>query len=157
MADNRVFNNGANAFEGTGSAFSSPVQPIVERCGSNPFGSTVRDQMIEVLQNWLAASEHSRYTPGALHTLKEAVSGRSPAQIRRAIKETFCRSDQVALRQGLIACGAAREKASLNESRAPAEEKAKETAEDLLREAVIHVPQYENELRARIEAFLLRS
>jgi hypothetical protein len=73
--------------------------------------------------------------------------------VNKLINETFFGSDRLELRQGLMAAGLIKEKkqtVGLDESAQT------ETAELLLREAVVHIPGCNSDLRDRIEEFLHR-
>lgn len=150
-----VPNSGAALFEGIGAAYHPTHEPVVEECGSNPFGSNVRNEIEEALQTWLSASEESRYTPGAIHTLREKLTRHSEEDVKKVIHETFIRSDLPEIRRGLRAAGLLKaskkslEKATLTES-----QDSFQTAEELLREAVIFLPPSEDPLRYRIESYL---
>jgi hypothetical protein len=147
-----VHNSGAGLFEGQGSA-PVPQAAAVEECGANPWGSSVKPDFIQVLENWLASTSETRFSPGALHQIRETIRNHPPKDVSKAINETFYGSDRLEIRQGLVAAGLIKEKKPV-----PLEEGQQEddTAEHLLREAVVHIPSCNSELRDRIEEFLHR-
>lgn len=151
MENQGVGNSGAALFEGAGAGIHSGVIPAVEECGGNPFGENVPDQIHECLQTWLSASEDSRYTPGAIHNLRETLTRFPAGDVKSVVLENFCRSDQEALKLGFEAAGLVK-KSALNLQESQDEEP--ETLEQLLREAVLYVPPSENGLRERIEKCL---
>lgn len=150
---NRVGNDGAALFEGSGAGIHTGAAPAVEECGSNPFAGNVREPIQECFQRWLNASDDARFTPGAIHTLREEVCKHKESEVAKVIKETFCRSDQEAIKMGLQAAGLLK----ASQSRVIQESDVQEDdPEQLLREAVLYVPLSEGYLRERIENYLAK-
>lgn len=153
-----VPNSGAALFEGKGSAYHPTHAPAVEECASNPFGSNVHNEIAEAVQTWLSAGQESRYTVGALHTLREALTQHAEEDVKRVITETFVRSDFLEIRRGLNAAGllkASKKSSGKKQTLAESQTQPTEDAGDqLLREAVVFLPPSEEPLRNQIESYL---
>jgi hypothetical protein len=118
-----------------------------------PFGPAVKSPVVSVLESWLASSEDARFSPGGLHQIRKTITKYHPKVVSKQVQENFCGSDIEEIRRAFVASGLAKEKKPnvLTESETPPD-----TAETLLREAVIHIPGCDSSLRDRIEAFLSR-
>jgi hypothetical protein len=152
MSKQGVGNDGAALFEGSGAGVHSGVIPVVEECGGNPFGGNVQEPIRECLQTWLNASADSRFTPGAIHNLRETLTLHQPDTVKAVILEEFCRSDQEAIKLGLEAAGLVKNSGPAIIQESP--EVEPEDVAQLLREAVVYLPHSESVLRERIEKFL---
>ena len=148
---NGIGNHGAALFEGRGAGLHSGVLPAVEEAGSNPFGGNVPNAVHECLRIWLGATEVSRFTPGAIHNLKETLTRFPEGDVKSVIQDSFCRSDQEAIKMGLEAAGLVKKRAPILQEVQDAEP---DTPEQLLREAVLYLPPLESALRERIERYL---
>ena len=150
-----VPNSGAALFEGHGSVPPPALPPVVETCGSMPFSPAVKSPVVRVLESWLASSEDARFSVGGIHQLRETIKRYPPKTVSKQVQENFCGSDIEEIRRAFVAAGLTKEKEKkvnvLMESQS-----SPDTAETLLREAVIHIPGCDSVLRDRIESFLSR-
>lgn len=151
------FSSNCLGYEGSGSV--PPVMPIVEGLKTTPFGKA-KTGVVSVIETWLSATQDVRFSEPALYTLKEGLCQYSKKQVQSALRESFHGTVLREIRDAMEACGllppaeeTANKSRDLNESILDV---TVDTAEDLLREAVIHVPNCDARLRDRIEVFLSR-
>ncbi len=159
MTDQHVnFSGHGLAYEGQGSV--PPVPAVIKEdiAGSNPFGGP-KGEIAEAFSSWLTATDRVRYSGPALHQLRETLRRHSKQSVIRTIRESFYGTQRAEIRNALEACGLLPPDPFDND-REPLTECMEEggggedTPESLLREAVVHVPMHDLQLRERIEQFL---
>lgn len=149
------FSNLGLRFEGEGSVPPVPKAYVWESVGENPFGSSEKHGVAVLLESWLNASQDVRYSDSALQHLKSELKKYKKKEVQRVLKESFHGSVLREIRDAMEACGLLPpaqqdEVGSLNDSIEV------DTAEGLLREAVLHIPEFDTQLRERIGRFLSR-
>ncbi|KKN55293.1 hypothetical protein LCGC14_0583840 [marine sediment metagenome] len=77
----------------------------VERCGSNPFGSNVRDEIVEAILDWLGTNPLTRNNPGTTHQLRKALTSYEKRHVFETVKANFHGSDRDDAKTALRAAG----------------------------------------------------
>lgn len=143
-----IVNNGSMLVEGQGAAYWHPPG-AVEECAANPFSTP--NPVRQIIETWLN-STGDRFSVGALYNLRR-LRDYPKSEIKKVVRETWVGSDMELIKRGLVEIGVAKPKTEPLQESAPAP-KREDTAAQLLREAVVHLPEFEQDLRYRIEAYL---
>lgn len=92
--------------EGVGGAL--PVRPeyvAVERPGLNPFGSNVKDDIVEAILDWLGTNPLTRNNPGTTHQLRKVLASHEKKHVFETVKANFHGSDRDDAKTALRAAG----------------------------------------------------
>ncbi len=92
--------------EGVGGALPArPEHVAVARCGSNPFGSNVKDEIVEAILDWLGTNPLTRDNPGSVHQLRKVLSAYEKKHVFETVKANFHGSDRDDAKVALRAAG----------------------------------------------------
>ncbi len=96
---------GGLLFEGHSAAPPPRPAPVAARCGSNPFGPQVRDEIVETISTWISISAVNRSTLGAVHQLRTVLLAHPKKQVFETVKENFHGSARDEAKEALRAVG----------------------------------------------------
>ncbi len=80
---------GGLLYEGHSAALPPRPAPVAARCGSNPFGPQVRDEIVETISTWISISAVNRTTFGAVHQLRAVLLAHPKKHIFETVKANF--------------------------------------------------------------------
>lgn len=96
---------GGLLYEGVGAAPPLPRAKAVERCGSNPFGGQVHDEIVEAIQNWVLSTQVNRTSLNAVHQLRKILTGYPKKQVFETVKANFHGSEREEAKKALRVVG----------------------------------------------------